>query len=66
MTDDRGGTDAATHAVTVTAPNKAPTAAFTSSAAALVASFDATASSDADGTIASMPGTSETVPRAPV
>ena len=37
----------------MTAPNQAPKAAFTSSAKALVASFDGSGSSDADGTIAS-------------
>ena len=49
VTDNRGATDSVTHAVTVTAPNQAPTAAFTSSANGLVASFDGTGSSDADG-----------------
>ena len=39
--------------MTVTAPNQAPTAAFTLHGAALAASFDGSGSSDADGTIAS-------------
>ncbi|GAA1627016.1 PKD domain-containing protein [Georgenia ruanii] len=56
VTDNVGATGTVTHAVTVTAPqpgNVAPTAAFTSTAADLAASFDAAGSSDPDGTIAS-------------
>jgi PKD repeat protein len=55
VTDDRGATNSVTTSVTVTsaAGNTAPTAAFSSSATDLVASFDASASADADGTIAS-------------
>jgi PKD repeat protein len=55
VTDDDGATDTVSHDVTVTAPppNIPPTAAFTSSATFLQASFDATASNDPDGTIGS-------------
>ena len=55
VTDDDGETGTTTTTVTVAAapPNAAPTASFTSSASFLAASFDATASSDADGTVAS-------------
>jgi PKD repeat protein len=55
VTDDKGATGRTTASVTVTAPpvNQAPVAAFTSSAAGLVASLDASTSSDPDGTVAS-------------
>ncbi len=53
VTDNRGGISQVTHDVTVTAPNQAPTAAFTSSVTKLGASFDGTGSTDADGTVAS-------------
>lgn len=56
VTDDAGATATTTSAVTVVAPahdNVAPTASFTSTTADLSASFDATASTDADGTIGS-------------
>lgn len=54
VTDNGGLTATKTLPVTVTAAaNVAPTASFVSSTASLVASFDATASSDADGSIAS-------------
>jgi PKD repeat protein len=55
VTDDRGAVVTATQSVTITAPpvNEAPTAAFTNTAADLTASFDATSSSDVDGTVAS-------------
>jgi PKD repeat protein len=53
VTDNRGGTDSVTQAVTVTAPNQKPTAAFTSSATGLSVAFDGTSSSDPDGSIAS-------------
>ncbi|MFT2692119.1 PKD domain-containing protein [Clavibacter zhangzhiyongii] len=55
VTDDEGATGRTTASVTVTAPpvNQAPVAAFTSSAAGLVASLDASTSSDPDGTLAS-------------
>ena len=53
VTDDGGATATISHPVTVTAPagNAAPTAAFTSSTADLVASFDGTGSADSDGTV---------------
>ncbi|RUR03471.1 PKD domain-containing protein [Labedella endophytica] len=53
VTDNRGGTATETRDVTVIAPNAVPTASFTASGSALTASFDASASSDPDGTIAS-------------
>ena len=53
VTDDDGATHQVTHTVTVTQPNVAPTAAFSSSSTDLVASFDASASTDPDGTIVS-------------
>ncbi|NAZ81400.1 PKD domain-containing protein, partial [Kineococcus sp. R8] len=54
VTDDKGATATLTKDVTVAAPpNQAPTAAFTSTAANLVAAFDASTSADADGTVAS-------------
>ena len=53
VTDDRGATNAVSRSVTVRAPNKAPVAAFTSSATDLTATFDGSGSSDPDGTIAS-------------
>ncbi|OUE27402.1 PKD domain-containing protein [Clavibacter michiganensis] len=55
VTDDKGATGRTTASVTVTAPpvNQAPVAAFTSSVAGLVASLDASTSSDPDGTVAS-------------
>ncbi|ACQ79258.1 PKD domain containing protein [Beutenbergia cavernae DSM 12333] len=54
VTDDDGAPASTTRQVTVTAPppNVAPTASFTSSATHLAASFNASASSDPDGTIA--------------
>ncbi len=53
VTDNQGATNSVTKTVTVTAPpvNQPPTAAFTATTANLVATFDATASSDADGTV---------------
>ncbi|MFM9919167.1 PKD domain-containing protein [Lacisediminihabitans sp. H27-G8] len=53
VTDNRGGTNTVTHSVTVVAANVAPTAAFSSTASNLTASFTASASNDPDGTIAS-------------
>ncbi|CAD5991104.1 conserved exported protein of unknown function [Agreia sp. COWG] len=55
VTDNDGASATSTQSVTLTAPpaNVVPTASFTSSAADLATSFDATASTDADGTIAS-------------
>ena len=54
VTDDGGATDAVTRQVTVTAPppNKAPTAAFTVTAAQLDIAVDAAGSADADGSVA--------------
>ncbi len=53
VTDDDGATGTTTRTVAVAAANAAPTASFTSSSTGLVASFDATASADLDGTVAS-------------
>jgi PKD repeat protein len=53
VTDNEGATGTVTHSVVAVAPNQAPTAAFSTSAANLVASFDASNSSDPDGTVAS-------------
>ncbi len=54
VTDDDGATNVQTKSVTVTAPpNLKPTAAFTSTSSALAASFNASTSTDQDGTIAS-------------
>jgi PKD repeat protein len=52
VTDNEGLTNTVTHPVTATA-NQAPVAAFTASTTELVASVDASTSSDPDGTIAS-------------
>jgi PKD repeat protein len=51
VTDDDGASASDTTAVAVTAPNRPPTAAFTHSCMALSCSFDASPSSDGDGTI---------------
>ena len=53
VTDNGGRSTTITRNVTTTAPpvNQAPTAAFTATASTLNATFDATASADADGTI---------------
>ena len=53
VTDDEGATGALKQSVTVVRTNAAPTASFTSSCTFLVCSFDAGASGDSDGTIAS-------------
>lgn len=53
VTDNRGGTATTTREVTVTAPNTVPTAAFEAASENLTATFDASASTDPDGTIAS-------------
>ena len=57
VTDDKGATDSTTKSVTVTAPagpaNQAPTASFTATPNDLAVTVDASASTDADGTIAS-------------
>lgn len=50
VTDNRGGQASVSHDVTVVA-NAKPTAAFSSSATFLQASFDASASADSDGTV---------------
>lgn len=47
--DDRGGTHSVTGQVQVSAPNQAPTAAFTSSVNGLLVALDAAESSDPDG-----------------
>ncbi len=52
VTDDDGAIDGTTQTVTVLAPNQLPAASFTQNCVLLDCSFDATASSDADGTIA--------------
>jgi len=51
VTDNRGGTDTASKTVTVVAPNQLPTAAFTSDVTLNHATFDASGSTDPDGTI---------------
>jgi PKD repeat protein len=54
VTDDDGATGTTSQSVSVTAPppqNQAPTASFAFSATDLVAAFDGSASSDADGTL---------------
>ena len=52
VTDDLGATASQSVSVTVVSGNVAPTAAFTQSTSGLVASFDASGSSDSDGSIA--------------
>ncbi|MEM1262258.1 MAG: PKD domain-containing protein [Pseudomonadota bacterium] len=54
VTDDDGATASSSQTVTVTAPNVAPTAAFTSACTDLICDFDGSTSSDSDGTIASI------------
>ncbi|MCF7553846.1 LamG domain-containing protein [Pseudonocardia sp. WMMC193] len=53
VTDDKGASTSLTKTVTATAANVAPTAAFAAGSTNLTASFDASESSDPDGTIAS-------------
>jgi len=53
VTDDDGAIDHIEHDVTVTAPNIAPTAAFTWESNGLAVDFDGTSSTDPDGTIVS-------------
>jgi PKD repeat protein len=53
VTDNQGGTGESTQQVSVVAPNQLPTAAFGSTESQLTASFDASGSSDPDGSIAS-------------
>lgn len=52
VADDAGAINSVTQAVTVTVPNQAPKAAFGTDVQGLGVSVDATASTDADGTIA--------------
>ncbi len=52
VTDDQGATDAVTETVNVAVPNQPPVASFTKSCADLDCSFDASGSSDPDGTVA--------------
>lgn len=54
VTDNRGGTDTASRSITVNrVVNQAPVAAFTPSCTGLACTFDGSASSDPDGTLAS-------------
>ena len=53
VTDNKGASTNLTKQVIVTPPNVAPSASFTSSGAELEKAFDASASADSDGTIAS-------------
>ncbi len=55
VTDDAGATDRAVATVTVTAPppNEAPTADFSIAGSGRAGTFDASASADSDGTVAS-------------
>lgn len=51
VTDNEGATDSRTQSVIAVAPNQAPTASFLAPVENLTGSFDATASSDPDGSI---------------
>ena len=55
VTDDDGATDVVTHEVTIVgvAPNQLPVAVFSSSCAGLSCAFDASGSSDPDGSVGS-------------
>src|SRR5258708_18177311 len=53
VTDNGNAASQTTHVVTVTAPNAPPVASFTSACSGLTCSFNASGSSDPDGTIAS-------------
>ena len=53
VNDNAGGTGTKSGSVTIAAANQSPTAVFTSSSDDLAASFDASGSTDPDGTIAS-------------
>jgi PKD repeat protein len=53
VVDNSGGIDTVTHQVSAVAANQLPLAAFTSSCSFLACSFDASGSSDPDGTISS-------------
>jgi PKD repeat protein len=53
VTDNAGGTTTTSHSVTVALPvNNPPTASFTEACTGLTCGFDASASSDSDGTVA--------------
>jgi PKD repeat protein len=52
VTDDKGATGTTTKTVTVALANVKPTASFTSSCGTLSCSFDASGSTDSDGTVA--------------
>jgi PKD repeat protein len=70
VTDDKGAVGSTTKSVTVTAANQPPTASATGSCSGLTCSFDASGSTDPDGSIASyawtfgdgQTGTGKTVP----
>lgn len=51
VTDDGGLTHSTTHQIEVVKPNEAPTASFTTTCDYLECDFDATASSDSDGSV---------------
>lgn len=53
VTDDQGATATTTRQITVSSPNRAPTASFTQATSGLSVSTDGSASSDPDGTVAS-------------
>jgi PKD repeat protein len=53
VTDNGNAASQTTHVVTVTAPNAPPVASFTSACSGLTCSFNASGSSDPDGTVAS-------------
>jgi PKD repeat protein len=53
VTDNSGATNAITHQITVAAANILPTASFTATSKNFTATFNASASKDTDGTIAS-------------
>ncbi len=53
VTDDRGGSASVTHSVSPVAPNQLPVAVFSSSCAGLSCAFDASGSSDPDGSVGS-------------
>src|SRR5262249_36083366 len=53
VTDNAGGTGTQSQSVTVTAANQPPTASFTNSCTDLTCTFNASASTDSDGSIVS-------------
>ncbi|WP_218160885.1 PKD domain-containing protein [Arthrobacter sp. ov118] len=53
VTDDRGASSVVANAVPVSAPNKAPVAALTSTCSGFNCSFDGSTSSDPDGSVSS-------------